>query len=63
MPTFHYLNAKINEASQDQISLILSSLDVTYLKSHGVKLEEKIGNDGILRYITSVKHLKEVFSL
>ena len=63
MPTFHYLNAKIKEASQDQISLILSSFDLKHLKSHGIKLEEEIGSDGILRYTTSVSRLKEVLNL
>lgn len=63
MPTFHYLISKVREASQDEFSLILSTLDLNYLKKHGIHLEEKIGDDGILRYTTSASILKKVFCI
>lgn len=63
LPFFHYLTQKVREASQDEISLILSTEDISHLTSNGVPLTEIVRNDGITRYKVSSSLLKEIFLL
>ena len=63
LPFFYYLTQKVREASQDEISLILSTEDISHLTSNGVPLTEIVGNDGITRYKVSSSLLKEIFLL
>ena len=63
LPFFHYLTQKVREASQDEISLILSTEDISHLTSNGVPLTAFVGNDGVTRYKVSSSLLKEIFLL
>ena len=61
LPFFHYLTEKVREASQDEISLILSTEDISHLTSNGIPLTKDVDSDGITRYKASASLSKSTF--
>ena len=60
MPFSRYLYCKVKEAREDEISLILNSSEIEFLKSADVPMKKK-ENGTVNNYLVSSNLLKHLF--
>ena len=60
MPFSRYLYSKVKEATQDNISLVLTQTEIEFLKFHHIPFEKNSNNE-IPSYTVSSKLIKCLF--